>query len=51
MSSLIVESLKSAGFDTYRKILQTRPQELASKAVGINFMDLADKMITQLTKK
>ena len=47
ISSLIVEALISAGYDTIRKILQTKPDELVAKVPGINYLDLADKILEQ----
>ena len=47
ISSLIVEALISAGYDTIRKISQTKPDELVAKVPGINYLDLADKILEQ----
>ncbi|NGX34121.1 MAG: hypothetical protein K1060chlam1_00470 [Candidatus Anoxychlamydiales bacterium] len=47
LSSLLVEGLISAGFDTVRKILLIPPSELLEKVPGINYLDLADKILEQ----
>ncbi|MBN1914690.1 MAG: transcription termination/antitermination protein NusA [Parachlamydiales bacterium] len=47
MSSLIVESLKSAGYDTLRKILQAKPIDLMAAVPGLNYLDLSDKIFEQ----
>jgi len=47
LSSLLLETLISNGYDTLRKILQANPAELIAKAPGINFLDLADKILEQ----
>lgn len=47
MSSLIVDGLISAGYDTIRKILKATPGELTTKVPGINYLDLADKILEQ----
>jgi len=49
MSSLITESLISAGFDTPRKILASTPEEL-SKISGIS-LDMAMKILDDIYKK
>lgn len=49
MSSFIVESLVSAGYDTPRKLLNAKPQELAS--IPEISMDMADKILEQIRKK
>lgn len=49
MSTLILESLISAGYDTPRKVLNSTPQELA-KIPGIS-VDMADKILDQVRKK
>jgi N utilization substance protein A len=49
MSSLILESLISAGYDTPRKVLSTTPEELA-KIPGISF-DMAMKVLDDIYKK
>lgn len=45
VSSLIIESLISSGFDTFRKVLKTPADELIKAAPGLNYLELADKMI------
>ncbi|NGX63180.1 MAG: hypothetical protein KR126chlam6_00587 [Candidatus Anoxychlamydiales bacterium] len=47
LSSLLVEGLISAGYDTIRKILVETPDALVSKVPGINYLDLADKILEQ----
>ncbi len=49
MSSLIVESLISAGFDTMRKLLQATPQQLSAMPEISSAM--ADKILEQIRKK
>ena len=50
ISNLILESLISSGYDTLRKVLQASPRELLANVPGINYLDLADKIL-ELTKK
>lgn len=50
-SQLITEGLISAGLDTLRKVLTIAPEELASKVPGVNYLDLADKILEQMEKK
>lgn len=49
VSSMIVQSLIGAGFDTRRKLLVATPQELAA-ATEIS-ADMADKILEQIRKK
>lgn len=49
MSSLIIESLISGGFDTPRKVLSATPEELA-KVPGIS-LDMAMKILDDIYKK
>lgn len=51
VSSLVQESISGAGFDTLRKLMQTEPADLSTKVPGVNYYDLADKVIEQLRKK
>lgn len=51
VSGLIIESLAGAGYDTFRKFMQIIPSELPSKVPGINYYDLADKLLEQTRKK
>ena len=51
VSSLIVESLVSAGFDTIRKAMKVDPSEMPVKVPGVNYYDLADKILEQIRKK
>jgi len=47
VSSLIVDGLISAGFDTLRKVAEASPQELTSNVPGFNYFDVADKILEQ----
>lgn len=47
LSSLLVDGLISAGYDTTRKVAKARPDELTLKVPGINYLDLADKILEQ----
>lgn len=49
MSTMIIESLISAGFDTPRKLLNASPQQLA--AIPEISMDMANKALEQIRKK
>lgn len=49
MSSLIVQSLIGAGYDTPRKILKLAPQELA--AIPEISLEMADKILEQVRKQ
>lgn len=49
MSSLIVESLIGAGYNTMRKLLQATPQELT--AITEISSDMANKILEQISKK
>lgn len=50
MSSLIIESLISAGYDTPRKLLSSTPQQLLSSIPEIS-LEMADKILEQIRKK
>lgn len=50
-SGLINESLIGAGYDTFRKFMQSDPTEIHTKVPGINYYDLADKLLEQMRKK
>lgn len=50
MSSLIIASLKSAGYNTLRSILKASPQELTEKVPGVS-MQVIDKIIEQVRNK
>lgn len=50
-SSLIIESLIEAGYDTLRKVLIAEPENLISKVPGVNYLDLAEKILDQMEKK
>jgi N utilization substance protein A len=45
ISSLIIQSLISSGYDTLRKILQSSPNDLVAAVPGINYLDMADKIL------
>ena len=51
LSPLLLENLIGAGYDTLRKVLQEKPLELTAKVVGLNYLDMADKIIDQTKKK
>jgi len=51
VSSLIAESLIGAGFDTLRKVMKADPAEMPVKVPGVNYYDLADKILEQIRKK
>lgn len=51
VSNLITESLISAGFDTLRKVASSSPHELTSKVPGLNYFDLADKILEMRNKQ
>lgn len=50
-SSLVLESLIGAGFDTLRKVISIPPEDLVEKVPGVNFLDLAEKILDQMEKK
>jgi len=47
LSNLLIEGLVSSGYDTIRKILKADSQELTAKVPGINYLDLAEKILEQ----
>jgi len=51
VSGLITESLISAGFDTLRKLMKADPLEIPTKVPGVNYYDLADKVLEQTRKR
>ncbi len=51
VSGLITESLVSAGFDTLRKLMKADPIEIPTKVPGVNYYDLADKVLEQTRKR
>lgn len=51
VSGLILESLISSGYDTLRKFMQATPAEIPTKVPGVNYYDLADKILEQTRKK
>lgn len=50
-SGLVIDSLVGAGFDTLRKFMQSNPAEITAKVPGVNYYDLADKIIEQTRKR
>lgn len=51
VNNLILESLISAGYDTMRKFMQSSPADIPTKVPGVNYYDLADKIVEQTRKK
>jgi transcription termination/antitermination protein NusA len=51
LSNLLLESLIGNGYDTLRKILQADPIDLVASAPGINYLDMADKILEQSRQK
>lgn len=51
LSGLILESLVSAGYDTMRKFMQATPADISSKVPGVNYYDLASRILDQIQKK
>jgi N utilization substance protein A len=51
VSGLINDSLISAGYDTLRKFMQAQAADIPAKVPGINYYDLADKILEQTRKK
>ncbi len=51
VSGLINESLVGAGYDTLRKFMQAAPADIPAKVPGVNYYDLADKILEQTRKK
>lgn len=51
VSSLVSESLTGAGYDTIRKFMQSTPAEILEKVPGVNYYDLADKIVEQTRKR
>ncbi len=47
-SNLLLEELIQSGYDTYRKVLQAKPQELTAVVPGINYLDIADRILEQI---
>jgi transcription termination/antitermination protein NusA len=47
ISKLITESLKSAGYETIRKVALAPSQDLIKAVPGLNFLDLAEKILDQ----
>jgi N utilization substance protein A len=51
VSGLILESLAGSGYDTLRKFMKAEPAEIPAKVPGVNYYDLADKIMEQMRKK
>ncbi len=51
VSTLITESLISVGFDTLRKVVGASPHELSSKVPGLNYFDVADKILEMKSRR
>jgi transcription termination/antitermination protein NusA len=51
VSGLVIDSLAGAGFDTLRKFMQSNPAEITTKVPGVNYYDLADKIVEQTRKR
>ncbi len=51
VSGLVIDSLIGGGFDTLRKFMQSNPAEITAKVPGVNYYDLADKIIEQTRKR
>ena len=51
VSGLINESLIAAGYDSLRKFMKADPAEVPTKVPGVNYYDLADKIIEQMRKR
>ncbi|MES2274257.1 MAG: transcription termination factor NusA [Chlamydiota bacterium] len=51
VSGLILESLIGSGFETLRMFMQAQPTEISTKVPGVNYYDLADKILEQTRKK
>ncbi|MDE3055366.1 MAG: transcription termination/antitermination protein NusA [Verrucomicrobiota bacterium] len=51
VSGLVMDSLISAGFDTFRKFMQATPAEMIEKVPGVNFYDLADRIVEKIRKQ
>jgi N utilization substance protein A len=51
VSSLINKSLADAGYKTLRLFMQAPPAEIPAKVPGVNYYDLADKILEQTRKK
>jgi transcription termination/antitermination protein NusA len=51
VSNLILDSLVSAGYETFRKFMVASPADIPAKVPGVNYYDLADKLLEQTRKK
>lgn len=48
VGTLVTESLIGSGYETLRKFMQANPEEFAQKVPGVNYYDLADKILDQM---
>ena len=48
---MLLETLISSEFDTIRKIAETPPADLTKAVPGVNYYDLADKILEQIHNK
>lgn len=51
VSGLVLDSLASVEYDTLRKFMRASPSDLSSKVPGVNYYDLADKILEQMRKR
>ncbi len=51
VSGLVLESLIGAGYDTLRKFMLASPGDISSKVPGVNYYDLAGRILDQIQKK
>lgn len=51
VSGLVQESLIGAGFTTLHELMLAEPADFSAKVPGVNYYDLADKVLEQLRKR
>jgi len=51
VSGLVTESIISSGFETLRKFMQATPADVTASVPGVNYYDLADKILDKINKK
>ena len=51
VSGLILESMIGSGYNTLRDFMKANPAEIPTKVPGVNYYDLADKIMEQIRKK
>lgn len=51
VSNLVLESLSGAEYDTLRKFMKASPEEVHGAVPGVNYYDLAEKILEQIEKK